>query len=98
MIGDGCSAIKISGNLNYWQGPDTSESVLTIGVKRGSTIVKEKAADTSKKGLLSLSVSPFVANVQKGDVVVMETSSGTTGAYIIIGRSVNTYLTVEKIY
>lgn len=83
-----------------WQGPDNiAECILKLNVYRNNTITKGKETNSSKNGLLvTLSLTPFIAQVQKGDKIEMITTIGTANTIKLIGRNKNTYLTVEKIY
>ena len=83
-----------------WQGPDTiAECILKLNVYRNNTITKGKEINSSKNGsLVALSLTPFIAQVQKGDKIEMIATIGIAGTILLIGRNKNTYLTVEKIY
>lgn len=98
LIGDNINAIRVSGNLNIWTGPNTMESICRIAVLRGSSTINIKESNAAKNGLLDLCISSHIVEVQKGDIVIMQTATSTTGTFVFIGRSTNTYLTVEKIY
>ena len=55
--------------------------------------------NSSKNGsLVALSLTPFIAQVQKGDKIEMIATIGIAGTIKLMGRNKNTYLTVEKIY
>lgn len=83
-----------------WSTPDIQEAVLTITLVRNGSEIRTASADTSKPtevGLLALSVSPIIWQVQSGDVIKAKFSSASSGAHRFIGRNANTYLTVKKI-
>jgi hypothetical protein len=90
--------VKLSGNLNIWQGPNTQEVMLHIIIYRNNELVFQKTADSQKNGLCSLSISPAIRDVRQGDKIEMYYEAGTAGTYIFIGRKTHTFLTVEKIY
>lgn len=100
LVRDNVNAVRISGNLDMWQGPDTiAECILKLKVYHNNTITKCKETNSSKNGsLVALSLTPFIAQVQKGDKIEMITTIGIAGTIKLIGRNENTYLTVEKIY
>lgn len=83
-----------------WQGPNTiAECILKLYVYHNNAITNAKEINSSKNGpLVALSLSPFIAQVQKGDKIEMSATTGTDGTIKLMGRSKNTYLTVEKIY
>lgn len=99
-IGAGIKYVEVSGNLGMWSTPDIQEAVLTITLVRNGSEIRTATADTSKHtevGLLALSVSPIIWQVQSGDVIKAKFSSASSGAHRFIGRSSNSYLTVKKI-
>ena len=99
-IGAGIKYVEVSGNLGMWGTPDIQEAVLTITLVRNGSEIRTASADTSKPtevGLLALSVSPIIWQVQSGDVIKAKFSSASSGAHRFIGRNANTYLTVKKI-
>lgn len=99
-IGAGIKYVEVSGNLGMWSTPDIQEAVLTITLVRNGSEIRTASADTSKHtevGLLALSVSPIIWQVQSGDVIKAKFSSASSGAHRFIGRNANTYLTVKKI-
>lgn len=99
-IGAGIKYVEVSGNLGMWGTPDIQEAVLTIKLVRNGSEIRTAHADTSKPtgvGLLALSVSPIIWQVQSGDVIKAEFSSASSGTHNFIGRNSNTYLTVKKI-
>ena len=100
LVGDNVNAVRISGNLDMWQGPDTiAECILKLNVYRNNTITKGKEINSSKNGsLVGLSLTPFIVQVQKGDKIEMIATIGIAGTIKLMGRNKNTYLTVEKIY
>lgn len=83
-----------------WQGPDIiAECILKLNVYHNNAITKAKEINSSKNGsLVALSLTPFIAQVQKGDKIEMITTIGIAGTIKLMGRNKNTYLTVEKIY
>lgn len=100
LVGDNVNAVRISGNLDMWQGPDIiAECILKLNVYRNNTITKCKETNSSKNGsLVALSLTPFIVQVQKGDKIEMIATIGIAGTIKLMGRNKNTYLTVEKIY
>lgn len=100
LVGDNVNAVRISGNLDMWQGPDTiAECILKLNVYHNNAITKAKEINSSKNGsLVALSLTPFIAQVQKGDKIEMIATIGIAGTIKLMGRNKNTYLTVEKIY
>ena len=100
LVGDNVNAVRISGNLDMWQGPDTiAECILKLNVYHNNAITKTKEINSSKNGpLVALSLTPFIAQVQKGDKIEMTATIGIAGTIKLMGRNKNTYLTVEKIY
>lgn len=100
LVGDNVNAVRISGNLDMWQGPNTiAECILKLNVYHNNTITKGKEINSSKNGsLVALSLTPFIAQVQKGDKIEMVATIGIAGTIKLMGRNKNTYLTVEKIY
>lgn len=100
LVGDNVNAVRISGNLDMWQGPDTiAECILKLNVYHNNAITKTKEINSSKNGsLVALSLTPFIAQVQKGDKIEMIATIGIAGTIKLMGRNKNTYLTVEKIY
>lgn len=99
-IGAGIKYVEVSGNLGMWGTPNIQEAVLTIILVRNGSEIRTASADTSKPtevGLLALSVSPIIWQVQNGDVIKAKFSSASSGAHRFIGRNANTYLTVKKI-
>lgn len=100
LIGDNVNAVKISGNVDIWKGSDIiSECILKLGVYHNNVRTIAKESNSSKNGgLIDLSISPFIASVQKGDTIVMNATLGSIDTVTLMGRSTNTYLTVEKIY
>ena len=61
LVGDNVNAVRISGNLDMWQGPDIiAECILKLNVYRNNTITKGKETNSSKNGsLVALSLTPF---------------------------------------
>lgn len=99
-IGAGIKYVEVSGNLGIWGTPNIQEAVLTIILVRNGSEIRTASADTSKPtevGLLALSVSPIIWQVQNGDVIKAKFSSASSGAHKFIGRNAYTYLTVKKI-
>lgn len=99
-IGAGIKYVEVSGNLGMWNTPDIQEAVLTITLVRNGSEIRTASADTAKHtevGLLALSVSPIIWQVQSGDVIKAKFSSASSGAHRFIGRNAYTYLTVKKI-
>lgn len=99
-IGNGIRYVEVSGNLGMWGTPDIQEAVFTIKLTRNGRKIRGNDADTSKPtiiGLLALSISPVIWEVQNGDIISAEFSSASAGTHRFIGRSSNSYLTVKKI-
>lgn len=97
-IGSGIKYVRVSAALGVWTSPDTNEITLSVQQKRGSNVVKNFAADSTKVvGLIGLSIPNCIFNVQEGDYIELGFSTASTGNYSFIGRGTNTYVFIEKI-
>lgn len=100
VIGPGIKYVMVCGKVCIWNSPETNECAITLQQYRGSTPINEYSTNTSKIGtasLLSLVIPPAILDVQQNDTICIWLAAPVVGSYKLMGRTTDTYLTVEKI-